>query len=132
MNPLVRWSKFNLVGIAGALVQLSTLALLTRIEPAHYLWSTAIAIELTLLHNFAWHIHFTWRDRRQAIPLAEQLLRFHLSNGLISLVGNLMLMRLLVQHSYVPVIPANCAAILLCSVVNFAFGDRWVFAPMQP
>lgn len=129
MNPLVRWGKFNLVGVIGALVQLSALALLNRLAPAHYLWNTAAAIELTLLHNFSWHIRFTWRDRRDLSPPVAQLLRFHLSNGLVSFAGNLLLMRLLVQCAHLPVIPANCAAILLCSLVNFALGDRWVFGP---
>lgn len=131
MNPLVRWSKFNLVGLAGAMVQLAALALLNRVAPAHYLWCTAAAIELTLLHNFAWHIRYTWRDRREAKPLRLQLLRFHLSNGLVSLVGNLLLMRILVQQAHVPVLPANCIAILVCSLVNFGLGDRWVFAAVR-
>ena len=25
--------------------------------------ATAAAVELTLLHNFVWHLHYTWRDR---------------------------------------------------------------------
>jgi hypothetical protein len=56
------------------------------------------------------------------------LLRFHLSNGLVSLLGNLALMRLLVEEVRLPVLASNCIAILCCSVVNFCLGDSWTFA----
>ena len=108
--------------------QLAALAFLNYCAPGHYLYATAAAIELTLLHNFAWHVHFTWRDRRDSFTLIRQLLRFHASNGLVSMLGNLALMRILVQGAHVPVLMANCVAILTCSVVNFFSGDQWAFA----
>lgn len=128
MNPLVRWGKFNLVGAMGMGFQLAALALLNRCAPGHYLYATAAAIELTLLHNFAWHVHFTWRDRRDGLGLFRQLFRFHASNGLVSMLGNLVLMRILVQQARAPILLANCIAILVCSLVNFLLGDRWAFA----
>jgi putative flippase GtrA len=128
MNPLVRWGKFNLVGAMGAVVQLGALALLNRLAPGHYLWATAGAIELTLLHNFAWHLRYTWRDRRDGSARTTQLLRFHLSNGLVSMLGNLALMRVLVHGAHVPVVAANAVAILCCSIINFCLGNNWAFA----
>jgi putative flippase GtrA len=101
MNALVRWGKFNLVGAMGMVVQLGALALLNRLAPAHYLVTTAIAVEVTLLHNFVWHMHYTWKDRRQRSAWT-QLVRFHLANGI---------------------------AILCCSVLNFLLGNTWAFAP---
>ncbi len=88
VNTLIRWGKFNLVGAAGMVVQLALLALFNCLAPGHYLLATAAAIEITLLHNFAWHVRYTWRDRRDRSALALRLLRFHLSNGLVSLIGN--------------------------------------------
>ncbi|MGP8250997.1 MAG: GtrA family protein, partial [Terracidiphilus sp.] len=58
---------------------------------------------------------------------AGQLLRFHLSNGLVSMVGNLALMPILVAGARIPVLAANAIAILCCSIVNFLLGDRWAF-----
>ena len=127
-NPLIRWAKFNLVGLLGMAVQLATLALLNRLFHRHYLLATAAALELTLLHNFAWHLHYTWRDRRGSTPWPQQLLRFHLSNGLVSLAGNLLLMRLLVYRAHLPVLAANAAAIACCSLANFLLSHRWAFA----
>ena len=96
--------------------------------PGHYLCASAAAVELALLHNFVWHLHYTWRDRRGSSAVMPQLLRFHLSNGLVSLVGNLALMRLLVQAAHLPLLAANGIAILCCSVVNFCLGNAWAFA----
>ena len=128
MNPLLRWFKFNLVGVIGMVVQLSALALFNRLMPRHYLVCTAAAIELTLLHNFLWHMQFTWRDRRHSTSTLRQLLRFHLSNGAVSMLGNLGLMRLLVHQAHLPVLPSNVIAIVCCSLLNFFLGNRWAFA----
>ena len=128
MNTIVRWGKFNLVGMVGMAVQLGALALINRLVPGHYMVATAAAIEITLLHNFVWHLHYTWRDRRCRSALRTQLIRFHLSNGMVSLVGNLLLMRLLVQEVHLPVLVSNGIAILCCSLVNFYLGDQWAFA----
>jgi dolichol-phosphate mannosyltransferase len=128
MNPFIRWLKFNLVGALGMVVQLGSLAVFNHWFAGHYLCATFAAIELALLHNFAWHLHYTWRDRRDCSALPAQLLRFHLSNGLVSLVGNLALMRALVDGAHLQVLAANGIAILCCSIVNFFLGDTWTFA----
>ena len=113
-------------------VQLAALALFNRWMHGRYLYASAAAIELTLLHNFVWHLHFTWRDRSHDSVLLSQLVRFHLSNGLVSMLGNLGLMRMLVQGAHMPLLIANCIAILCCSMVNFSLGDNWAFAIKTP
>ncbi|HEV2214318.1 MAG TPA: GtrA family protein [Terracidiphilus sp.] len=124
---LLRWGRFNLVGVLGMVLQLVTLALLNRTSGGHFLLATAAAVELTLLHNFVWHLHYTWLDRVDQLSVSNQLVRFHLSNGLVSLAGNLLLMRILVQEARIPILPANLLAILACSLVNFTLGHCWVF-----
>lgn len=126
MNALARWWRFNVVGAAGVLVQLGSLALLDRALP--YLAASVVAVELAVLHNFAWHLRYTWRDRRDETGWTMQMVRFHLSNGVVSLAGNVALMRMLVGAGHMPVLAANGIAIVCCSVVNFVLGDRWVFA----
>jgi putative flippase GtrA len=130
MNALIRWGKFNVVGVVGMAVQLGTLALIDHLAPGHYMAATAAAIEITLLHNFVWHLNYTWRDRRCQGALRSQLIRFHLSNGLVSMVGNLALMPVLVAGARMPVVAANAIAILCCSIVNFLLGDRWAFVEL--
>ena len=127
MNTLIRWGKFNAVGVMGMVLQLTTLAVFERCAPGHYLVASAAAVELAILHNFVWHLHYTWRDRVDvSVPLIR-LVRFHLSNGLVSMVGNLMILRILVQEARLPLLVADSIAILFCSLVNFCLGDRWVF-----
>jgi putative flippase GtrA len=128
VNTFIRWGKFNLVGAMGVVVQLTALALLNRWAPGRYLCTSAAAVELTLLHNFVWHLRYTWRDRRDDSAVLGQLVRFHLSNGLVSMLGNLALMRILVHEAHLPVLASNCIAILCCSIVNFCLGNDWVFA----
>lgn len=127
MTTFARWWRFNLVGVLGVVVQLASLTLLHRVLRMQYLFATAVAIELTLLHNFAWHWRVTWRDRRERTLWPAALLRFHLSNGAISMGGNLILMRFFVQSAHLPVVAANALAIVCCSLVNFAASHYWAF-----
>jgi putative flippase GtrA len=138
MNRLIRWGKFNAVGAMGVVVQLAALAAVNRLWPGHYLWATAAAIEITLVHNFVWHLRWTWHDRTwrdrnspdgsDRDSAAAQCWRFHLSNGLVSMLGNLALMRLLVKVVHLPVLGANAVAIVACSLLNFCVADLWAFA----
>ena len=122
-----RWLVFNGVGVVGFGVQIALLALLLHLR-LHYLAATALAVEITILHNFVWHERWTWKDR-PADGLARwgRLWRFHALNGVVSLGGNLILMRALVGELGMPAVPANLAAVLTCAILNFAASDRVVF-----
>jgi putative flippase GtrA len=128
VSAFIRWGKFNLVGAVGMVVQLAALALFNRWFAGHYLVASAAALEITLLHNFVAHLHYTWRDRRRNSALLAQLVRFHLSNGLVSMLGNLAMMRLLVGVAHLPLLASNIIAILCCSILNFCLGNNWAFA----
>jgi putative flippase GtrA len=127
MNTAIRWLKFNLVGTMGMAVQLAALYLFNHWMDGRYLYASAAAIELTLLHNFMWHLHYTWGDRRDSIVPLRQFARFHLSNGLVSMVGNLCFMWLLVREARLPLLVSNAIAILCCSILNFWMGNNWAF-----
>ncbi|HEY1658403.1 MAG TPA: GtrA family protein [Candidatus Sulfotelmatobacter sp.] len=123
----MRLLRFSLVGALGIVVQLGAISVLVaRID---YLPATALAVECAILHNFMWHRRFTWSERTQTgiRNFLFRLVRFHTSNGLVSLVGNLLLMRLLVGNLKLPVFSANLACISICFVANFLASDRWVF-----
>jgi dolichol-phosphate mannosyltransferase len=123
----VRFVKFNSVGVAGFALQLAVLGTLLH-AGAHYLAATVVAVESAILHNFFWHERWTWRDRPSAgRGRLDRLWRFHALNGLVSLAGNVLLMRLLVGTFGVPPIAANVIAVLACSIVNYVAGDRVVF-----
>ena len=124
----MRFLKFNGVGIAGFAVQLTVLAALVHLG-VHYLAPTLVALEAAVLHNFFWHERWTWRDRpAEGRGRLDRFWRFHALNGVVSLVGNLALMRLLVGTLGMPAIPANLLAVIACSVLNYFASDRMVFA----
>jgi putative flippase GtrA len=125
----VRWLKFNAVGLIGIGVQLGALALFTKVLGWNYLAATVLAVETAVLHNFGWHEVWTWRDRRgDGSSLAARLLRFHLGNGLVSIVSNVVLMRLLAGSLGWPVMVSNLVSIILTSVMNFLVSEFWVFS----
>jgi putative flippase GtrA len=121
----MRIVKFSLVGAVGIGVQLALLAALTGLG-MYYLTATAFGVEAAILHNFCWHQLFTWRDRESS-GWVRRLLRFHASNGVISLAGNLVVMRALVGMG-MSVVTANVVAIGACALANYAASDLWVFA----
>src|SRR5262245_5720153 len=115
-----RWMKYNAVGVAGIVVQWGVLACLVRVAKVNYLVATAVAVEAALLHNFVWHQRWTWVDRCAAAEncrrAMRRLIRFNLSNGLITIVGNLIVMRALVGECGLNVVIANMFAIVACSL----------------
>ncbi len=125
----LRWLKFNAVGAMGVVVQLLSLAILVSGCGLHYLPATAVAVEIAVLHNFVWHERFTWKDRGGVprVEVAMRLLRFHLSNGVISLAGNVVLMRLLAGALHVNYLVANIVSIAVLSLANFAASHTFVF-----
>jgi dolichol-phosphate mannosyltransferase len=129
----LRFSKFAIVGLMGVALQLSLLALLTKHFRMLPVMATALAVEITLLHNFLWHERFTWRERRlkDFRQRARRLCRFHLGNGLVSLLGNTSLSYCLVVRLNAPPLPSAFASIALCSLANFALADRWVYDSSQ-
>jgi putative flippase GtrA len=123
------WCAFNLVGILGFILQLVCLTILRGVAGLHYLIATGLSVEAAVLHNFVWHERWTWADRANALPegVGIRLLKFNLSNGAISLCGNILLMRLFVGTLGLHYLVANVSAILLCAVFNFILSDRLVF-----
>ena len=127
MCPLLhRWLKFNAVGAMGVCVHLGALAMMRSGLHWNYLLSTAVAVEVTVVHNFLWHERFTWADRPAREPL-QRFVAFNCSNGLISLVGNLAIVKLLAGSLGMNYLAANGIGIAACALANFAVGDQIVF-----
>ena len=57
----------------------------------------------------------------------RRLLRFNLTNGAVSILGNLALMKVMVGQGHMNYLLANAIAITLCSLANFLVSETWVF-----
>ena len=125
------WIKFNLVGVAGFALQSAALFFLTHvINSFNYLAATAVAVELAVLSNFAWHQRWTWNDRpsSSSMETLRRLAKFNFTTGLVSIAGNLVLMSILVGRLSLPILVANAATVTICSVLSFFLSDRYAFA----
>lgn len=128
-----RFGAFVTIGALGFVLQVGALAALTSL--AHWAWlpATFVAVELAVIHNYAWHERWTWRDcapkRVQGYgPFVGRFVRFHVANGIASIAGNIALMTLFVGWIGMPAVAGNVLAVAVMSVANFAMADRWVFA----
>jgi dolichol-phosphate mannosyltransferase len=127
---MLHWIKFNLVGVVGFGLQTGVLFILTHATPqVSYLAATATAVELAVLNNFVWHQRWTWRDRPSLTikQTLRRLVKFNLTSGLFSIIGNLIFMGILVGRLGLPIGPANIASVAACSVVSFVLADRIAF-----
>ena len=131
MSPLAgRWLKFNAVGALGMVVQFACFGFLFSLFGANYLAATAFAVEAAVLHNFAWHERFTWRERTGGSrpgKVGLRLLRFHAGNGVVSIAGNVLMMRALVEGANLNHYVAAGVSIAACSLLNFAVSEWLVF-----
>lgn len=125
----IRWLKFNAVGAVGIGVQLVVLAGLKSGIHLHYLAATALAVEAAVIHNFFWHERFTWVDRASRGGWSR-FARFNVTTGIFSILGNIALMKLLVDAMHLQYLLANGITIAACSLVNFSLSDKLVFRPV--
>lgn len=127
---MLHWLKFNVVGVLGFGLQTGALFVLTHAMPqVSYLAVTAGAVELAVLNNFFWHHRWTWKDRPSSTlkQTLRRLLKFNLTSGLFSIIGNLVFMSVLVGRLGVAIGPANLTTVAVCSCFSFLLADRIAF-----
>jgi putative flippase GtrA len=123
-----RWARFNAVGVLGFVVQLGCLWALTHLMKVHYVLATAVAVELTILHNFAWHTRWTWVDRPTTLGATlGRFTWFNLTNGVISIVANTVITAALVEIWNAHYLVANTISVAACAVANFVVSDLFIF-----
>jgi putative flippase GtrA len=122
----IHWLKFNAVGGMGIGVQLIVLTGLKSGLHMDYLLATALAVEAAVVHNFIWHERFTWAER-ESKNVELRFLKFNLTAGAFSILGNLVMMALFVDLARMNYLLGNLTTIAVCSVCNFAVSDKFVF-----
>lgn len=116
--------RFHAVGLAGIGVQLAAVWWFAA-AGVHTVAATALAVEAAVIHNFLWHRRWTWRELD--VPAAAAFVRFQLTNGLVSLAGNVVIVALLLRRFPLEAVAANAIAVAVCAAVNFLSADLFVF-----
>jgi putative flippase GtrA len=129
-----RWIVFNSVGAMGIGVQITVLWVLASVFQIGYLPATGLAVEAAIVHNFLWHEHWTWADRKKQCSggALKRFLYFHMANGAISLVGNLIFMQVFVEIFALHYMVSNLLSVVICSALNFVAGNSLVYRQMIP
>jgi putative flippase GtrA len=81
---------------------------------------------MTVMHNYAWHRLWTWRDRHTA-GVIPQFLAFVGGSGLVSLAGNVGIVTTLTKLTSIAPVASSLIAIVVCGLVNYAAADLVVF-----
>jgi putative flippase GtrA len=135
-----RFFRFNVVAVLGIGVRLLVAWVLVNGLGMHYLVGATLAIEASILHNFFWHLHWTWRGSAQSagggpFPRNQVFFRcvaFHAGNGLVSFLGAMILMPMLVGSLGLHHLVANFITVCLTGLLNYFLGDRLIFRQSDP
>src|SRR5579863_4868014 len=71
ISPVLRWMRFNAVGIGGFTLQLALLKVFVSVLRIDPVAASVLAVEVVIIHNFFWHERFTWRERVGSNRLAR-------------------------------------------------------------
>jgi len=118
--------RFALVGLAGIAVQVAVLVGLVG-AGLNLQIATVTAVAAAILHNFVWHLRWTWVDRTSNASVMRLFAKFGAANGLVSLAGNAVMTTVLVEDAGVRVAAASLIAIAACGILNYTLADLVVF-----
>ena len=116
-------ARFCAVGASGFAVNLAVYALLVRGAGLHYLLAATGSFVVAVTSNYTWNRLWTFRHERGHV--AYQGLRF-LVVSTFALGANLLVLYLLVELG-VAKVPAQAAAIVLVTPLNFVGNKLWSF-----
>jgi putative flippase GtrA len=126
VTTFTRWGIFSAVGVIGLVLQLASLWLLSAYAELPYLPAAALATELAIVHNFFWHVRWTWADRAHPPARLRRFLFFNIGCAATA-VASLLLMVLFVETLRMPYLAANGLSVVAGSLANFALGHLGVF-----
>lgn len=120
--------KFLAVGALGAVVNCAVLWGLVAYAQWHYLLASAVAIEVSMAHNFIWHDRWTFKDRRGHRRWPTRLAHFQVTT-LAGLVINWLLLVALVAWAQWSLLAANLVGIGASTLLNFVMSKLWAWKP---
>lgn len=120
--------KFGLVGTWGFVVNMFFLWFFTETVGLFYLFSSLIAIEISLINNYVFNDLWTWRDRGKEgkKEYLKRMLQYH-ATASAAMLANIAILWILTELFDVYYLASNVFGILCGAVLNFFLNDRWTF-----
>jgi len=115
--------KFCAVGAVGYLINLAVYDALLH-EDVHYLVAATCSFLVAVTSNYTWNRLWTFREHRGHVGI--QGMRFFLVS-LAALGANLVMLHLLIVYGNLGKLPAQAAAIVLVTPLNFVGNKLWSF-----
>jgi putative flippase GtrA len=127
-KEIKRFVKFCLVGALGFLVNMFFLWFFTETLKVYYLFSSLIAIELSILSNYVLNNLWTWYDRGKEgrVEYFKRMGQYHISAS-AGLLTNIAILWFLTEVLHIYYLFSNAVGILAGTFLNFFFNDRWTF-----
>ncbi|MDD5094009.1 MAG: glycosyltransferase family 2 protein [Dehalococcoidia bacterium] len=127
-GELRRFIMYCAVGLSGVVVNLGILALLTEGFGMFYAFSNAIAVEASIINNFAWNEHWTFRDRQTSAyrSVLARMAKFNL----VCMVGfgiNEGILIFFTEVTGVYYIFSAVLGIMAVTLFNFVFNKWWTW-----
>ncbi len=115
--------KFCVVGAVGYLINLAVYDAILH-EHVHYLVAATCSILVAVTSNYTWNRLWTFREHRGHVGI--QGMRFFIVS-LVALGANLVVLHLLIAYGDLGKLPAQAAAIVLVTPLNFVGNKLWSF-----
>ena len=118
--------RYGIVGSVGVLINLGSYYALTRFLDLSPIFSSPIAIEISILNNFLLNNYWTFSTRINETSIVRRLFSFHLVAG-ISGVLNYSVFLLLLYRMNLPDLYAVIFGITVGIIFNYAGNSLWTF-----
>ncbi|HET8555722.1 MAG TPA: GtrA family protein [Gaiellaceae bacterium] len=115
--------KFCVVGAVGYLVNLAVYDAILH-QHVHYLVAATCSFLVAVTSNYTWNRVWTFREHRGHVGI--QGMRFFIVS-LAALGANLVVLHLLIAYGNLGKLPAQAAAIVLVTPLNFVGNKLWSF-----
>jgi dolichol-phosphate mannosyltransferase len=118
--------RFGCVGLSGVVINMTLLWMFTEIMGLHYLLSSAIATEMTIMSNFFLNSVWTFSGHRGRESFMAKLLKFN-AISLGGLVVTLFVLYAFTEAVGTSYLVSNVLAIASATGLRYVASRRWVW-----
>ncbi len=130
-KEFTRFVKFGIVGLIGAVIDISILNLMYKLVGWPLLWANTLSVSVAILSNFTWNRLWTFPESRSRRK-REQLVQFTIVNVIGLGINNVIVVGLdaLLSHLIADPWDYNLAKFIAIGVVlfwNFGANRLWTY-----